>query len=158
DDYFAPAPNDMSGFASDPLGTLLPFLPFIIQPATGQEVCQNAGLTHLGEFLMHEMMKRGMIIEVDHMPRRSYRRAYEILEENDSPAAGPHGLNNPGELYRLGGISATGFRRCRDPQVRATMDDDYQARIRLIEQNGGFPAEGFGFDLNGFAGAPGPRF
>jgi hypothetical protein len=38
------------------------------------------------------------------------------------------------------------------------MDDGFQARIALIEENGGFPAEGFGFDLNGFAGAPGPRF
>jgi hypothetical protein len=33
-----------------------------------------------------------------------------------------------------------------------------QERITLIEANGGYPAEGFGFDLNGFAGAPGPRF
>jgi hypothetical protein len=31
-------------------------------------------------------------------------------------------------------------------------------RIDIIEANGGYPAEGFGFDLNGFAGAPGPRF
>ncbi len=30
--------------------------------------------------------------------------------------------------------------------------------VALIEEMGGFPAEGFGFDLNGFAGAPGPRF
>lgn len=38
------------------------------------------------------------------------------------------------------------------------MADGLQARIRQIEDAGGFPAEGFGFDLNGFAGAPGPRF
>ncbi len=31
-------------------------------------------------------------------------------------------------------------------------------RIQLIVDNGGYPAEGFGFDLNGFAGAAGPRF
>lgn len=28
----------------------------------------------------------------------------------------------------------------------------------MIEEANGYPAEGFGFDLNGFAGAPGPRF
>jgi len=27
-----------------------------------------------------------------------------------------------------------------------------------MESQGGYVAEGFGFDLNGFAGAPGPRF
>jgi microsomal dipeptidase-like Zn-dependent dipeptidase len=157
-DYFAPPPNDMSGFADDPIATLLPFLGLLLQPANGQEVCQQAGLTPLGELLIREMMKRGMIIEVDHLPRRSYRRAYELLAENDYPAAGTHGLNNRGALYRLGGVSATSLGRCRNPNVPATMDDGFQARIQEIEDNGGFPAEGFGFDLNGFAGAPGPRF
>ena len=33
-----------------------------------------------GEALMVEMMRRGMIIEVDHMPRRTFQRAYELLE------------------------------------------------------------------------------
>ena len=32
------------------------------------------------------------------------------------------------------------------------------ARIAMITERGGYPAEGFGFDLNGFAGAAGPRF
>lgn len=158
DDYFSPPPNDMSGFADDPIGTIVPFLPQLLVPPTGQEVCQNAGLTPLGEHLIREMMKRGMIVEVDHLPRRSYRRAYEILAENDYPAAGTHGLDNGGALYRLGGVSATGFGRCRKPGMPATTDDGFQARIALIEANGGFPAQGFGFDLNGFAGAPGPRF
>lgn len=38
------------------------------------------------------------------------------------------------------------------------MDDGFQSRIQLMRDKGAFPAEGFGFDLNGFAGAPGPRF
>ncbi|MGH0035372.1 MAG: hypothetical protein ACQGVK_10140 [Myxococcota bacterium] len=158
DDYFAPPPNDMSGFADDPLATLGPFLLQLVQPPGDQEVCQAAGLTELGELLMREMIARGMIIELDHMPRRSYRRAFEILEENDYPAAGTHGLNYHGRLYQLGGISKSGFGRCRSASANATMDDGFQQRIALIEDNGGFPAEGFGFDLNGFAGAPGPRF
>jgi microsomal dipeptidase-like Zn-dependent dipeptidase len=158
DDYFAPPPNDMSGFASDPIGTLLPFLGVLLQPPGSEEVCQSAGLTPLGEFLIEQMMRRGMIVELDHLPRRSYRRAFEILEQNDYPGAGTHGLNGSGALYRLGGISKTGFGRCRSPNTTATMDDGFQARIDLIEDNGGFPAEGFGFDLNGFAGGPGPRF
>jgi hypothetical protein len=99
-----------------------------------------------------------MILEVDHLPRNSYRRAYELLAENDYPAAGTHGRNNFGQLYELGGVSKSGFGRCRNPDVPATVDDGFQARIALIEERGGFPAEGFGLDLNGFAGGPGPRF
>jgi hypothetical protein len=158
ENYFSAPPNDMSGFADDPFGTLLPFLGALLQPAGNEEVCQSAGLTPLGELLIAQMMQRGMIVELDHLPRRSYKRVFEILAQNDYPAAGTHGLNNFGDLYRLGGVSATGFGRCRAESATATMDDGFQARIRLIEDNGGFPAEGFGFDLNGFAGAPGPRF
>jgi microsomal dipeptidase-like Zn-dependent dipeptidase len=158
DDFFAPPPNDLSGFAADPLGTLQPFFPLLLQPPTNEEVCQAAGLTPLGEFLVRQMMHRGMIIEVDHLPRRSYRRAYEILAENDYPAAGTHHLNNLGELYRLGGVSATDFGICRSGEARATVDDGFQQRVQLIRDKQGFPAEGLALDLNGFAGARGPRF
>jgi microsomal dipeptidase-like Zn-dependent dipeptidase len=158
DDYFAPPPNDLSGFSDDPVGTLLPFLPLLLVPETGEAVCQAAGVTDLGEFLVEQMMQRGMILEIDHMPRRSYRQVFDILEQNDYPAAGTHGINNSGRLYALGGVSKAGFGRCRSETESATVDDGYQSRIALIEDNGGFPAEGFGLDLNGFAGAPGPRF
>jgi microsomal dipeptidase-like Zn-dependent dipeptidase len=158
DEYASPPPNDMSGFAANPLGTLLPFLGLLLQPPGTEEVCQRAGLTPLGEFLIEQMMQRGMILELDHMPRRSYKRAFEMLEEHDYPAAGTHGSNNFGKLYALGGVSKSGFRRCRADGVSASVDDGYQARIDLIEANAGYPAEGFGFDLNGFAGGPGPRF
>jgi microsomal dipeptidase-like Zn-dependent dipeptidase len=158
DEYFSDPPEDMTGFADNPIGTLFPFFDELTKPPGTEEVCQAAGLTELGEFLLEQMMLRGMIIETDHLPRLGYKRAFELLEENDYPAAGTHGLNNFGELYRLGGVSKTGFGRCRAADATATMDDGFQARIQLIEDHGGFPAEGFGFDLNGFAGAPGPRF
>jgi len=99
-----------------------------------------------------------MIIEVDHLPRKGYTRALELLMEYDYPAAGTHGRNFNGLLYALGGVSKSNLGRCRNPDVPATMDDGFQERIRLIRINEGYPAEGFGFDLNGFAGAPGPRF
>lgn len=157
DEYASAAPNDMSGFADDPFLALTPFLGQLLLPAGDQELCQKTGLTPLGEFLIDQLMARGMIIEIDHLPRRSYKRAFEMLQAADYPAAGTHGLNAGGALYALGGVSKSGFGRCRDPQTPATVDDGYQARIALVAQNGGYPAEGFGFDLNGFAGAPGPR-
>lgn len=156
--YDSPPPFDMSGFDANPLGSLFPYIGLFGGGRLEGEYCQNHGLTDLGEFLMHEMMKRGMVIEVDHMPRKSYKRAYEMLEENDYPAVGSHGRNNNGRLYALGGVSKFNFGRCRSGDQPATMDDGLQSRVALMREVGAFAAEGFGFDLNGFAGSPGPRF
>ncbi len=158
DVYDSPPPFDMSGFDANPIGTLLPSIGLLGGGRLEGEYCQNHGLTDLGEFLMLEMMKRGMVIEVDHMPRKSYKRAYEMLVENDYPAMGTHGRNNNGLLYELGGMSKSNLGRCRSKDRPASMDDGFQQRIQLMRDKGAFPAEGFGFDLNGFAGASGPRF
>ena len=81
-----------------------------------------------------------------------------MLAEFDYPAVGTHGRNNNGLLYQLGGMSKSNLGRCRAADTPATMDDGFQNRIQQMRDNGAFPAEGFGFDLNGFAGSPGPRF
>jgi hypothetical protein len=156
--FDSPPPFDVSNFEENPLGTLLPYRDLFSGGALDSEYCQNHGLTDLGEFLIKEMMKRGMIIEVDHLSRKSYKRAYEMLVENDYPAMGTHGLNNNGLLYQLGGMSKSNLGRCRSTNETATMDDGFQERIQLMREKGAFPAEGFGFDLNGLAGSPGPRF
>lgn len=158
-DYFAPAPYDFSRFFENPIGALFPFLDRLMAPPIPgvSDHCQAAGLTPLGEFLIEEMMRMGMIIEIDHLPRRSYRRAFEMLEENQYPAVGSHGLDNFGRLYELGGVSAGDFSRCRSASTPATVDDGFQRRLQRIIDAGGYPGLGFSFDLNGFAGAPGPR-
>ncbi len=158
DDYFAAPPNDMSGFADDPVHTLLPYAHDMQQGPLHGDYCQNAGLTELGEFLLKEMMKRGMLIELDHMPKRTYKRAFEILKANDYPGVGSHGNNNRGKLYELGGVSKFNFGGCSDPDHPRSRIASLEHRLDLIRAAGGYPAEGFGFDLNGFAGAPGPRF
>ena len=158
DVYDSPPPFDVSGFDANPIGVLLPNLSLLGGGPLVGEYCQNHGFTDLGEFLMGEMMKRGMIIEVDHLPRKSYKRAYEILEANDYPAVGSHGRNNNGRLYALGGMSKFNFGRCSSADTPSTMDNSLQQRVQLMRDVGAFEAEGFGFDLNGFAGAPGPRF
>jgi len=159
-DDFAPAPNDFSEFYIGPIATFLPFCGRLTQPPIPGENDhgQNAALTPLGEFLIGRMMAKGMIVEVDHLPRHSYRRAGEILEANDNPGAGTHGLDNSGRLYELGGISKSGFGRCRSATTPATADDGFQARLQSTRDHSGYPGLGFGLDLNGFAGAPGPRF
>lgn len=156
--YDSPPPVDVSGLPDNVIGTLFPFVGLLASGPLQGEYCQKHGLTSLGEFLMIEMMKRGMIIEVDHFPRKSYSRAFEILEEYDYPAMGTHGRNNNGRLYALGGKSKFNFGRCNNPNQPSTRDNSLQARVQLMRDRGAFPSEGFGFDLNGFAGAPGPRF
>jgi microsomal dipeptidase-like Zn-dependent dipeptidase len=160
-EYQGPLPLDTFGlrnFENDPLLSLGRFLDQLTEPPLDGDFCQNAGLTPLGEFFVREIMDRGMILEIDHLPRRSYKRVFEIMVENDYPAAGTHGQDNFGALYALGGISTSGFGRCRSQSTPATMDNGFQNRLSSIVANGGYPGLGFGFDLNGFAGAPGPRF
>ncbi|MEM9454312.1 MAG: hypothetical protein AAGF11_09045 [Myxococcota bacterium] len=158
DDYDGSPPLDFSGFPNSPLLTLTPYLPLLAIPGPNGDRCQNAGLTPLGEVLLLEMMERGMIIEIDHLPQWSLLQTFAMLEANDYPAVGTHGGNYHGELYQLGGISKTGLGRCREAGNPGAMVERLQERVALIAANGGYPAEGFGFDLNGFAGAPGPRF
>ncbi len=158
EDYFAEPPNDMSSFGDDPIGALMNHVTLLLGGPLEGDYCQNHGLTQLGEFLMEELMRRGIIIEIDHLPRRSYKRAFEMLEEADYPAVGSHGNHNNGKIYELGGVSKFNFGRCNDPDNPGSRLDGLRNRLELIDAAGGYPAEGFGFDLNGFAGAPGPRF
>ncbi|MEH6591528.1 MAG: hypothetical protein V7746_14805 [Halioglobus sp.] len=157
DVYDSPPPLDMSNFEADPISALLPVVLMADAPLQG-DYCQKHGLTDLGEFLIKEIMKRGMVLEVDHFPRKSYQQAYDLMNQFDYPAAGTHGRNKNGELYALGGISKTNFGRCRSIDSTATMDDGFQQRIALKKEKGAYPSEGFAFDLNGFAGYPKPRF
>ncbi|MEX1365366.1 MAG: hypothetical protein AB1Z98_19725, partial [Nannocystaceae bacterium] len=158
DDYDGSAPLDFNGFPNQPLLTLTPYVPLLAIPGPSGDYCQNAGLTPLGEVLLIEMMERGMIIEIDHLPQWSLQQTFAMLQDNDYPAVGTHGGNYNGALYQLGGVSKTNLGRCREPGNPGAMVQQLQGRVALIEASGGYPAEGFGFDLNGFAGAPGPRF
>jgi hypothetical protein len=158
EDYFAPPPNDMSGFPDKPLETLMPFLDQIQAPPLEGDYCQSHTMTPLGETLLAGLMLRGMIVEIDHLPQWAYRRAFEILESNDYPAAATHGTEYDGRIYATGGISKTNLGRCADPADPGAMANSIRDRVARITAAGGYPAPGFGFDLNGFAGAPGPRF
>lgn len=157
DVYQSTPPNDFSELPENPLGLAFNFLSEIGAAPLVGDYCQKHGLTPLGETLITGLMDRGMIIEIDHLPQRSYARAVEMLQAANYPAAGTHGRNIDGRLYELGGVSKTGLGRCRDPNRPGAMFDRIKERVAAITAAGGYPAEGFGFDLNGFAGAPGPR-
>jgi microsomal dipeptidase-like Zn-dependent dipeptidase len=52
--------------------------------------CNNAGLTSLGEFLIKELMRHGMLFEVDHMSYLAERRAIELAGAEQYPVVAGH--------------------------------------------------------------------
>ena len=158
DEYQAAAPNELIEFSTSPLNDLLPYAMLLTEPELEGDWCQKGSLTDAGRTLIEGMMDRGMLIELDHLPRRSYLAAFDLLVAANYPALGTHGNTNNGALYDLGGVSKSGFRRCPDPAVPGAMFDRFRQRRDMIAAAGNYPAEGFGFDLNGFAGYASPRF
>ncbi|MCO4744820.1 MAG: hypothetical protein KC912_08525 [Proteobacteria bacterium] len=158
DSYLAEAPEDFSDLQEDPIRELLPYFGLIQDPPIEGNWCQNATITPLGEHLMTRLMQRGMIIELDHFPQWSYKRAFEMLEENGYPGVGTHGSDHGGRLYEVGGLSFRGFGRCHDVNEPGTSWRGYQSRLEAMTAQGQYPALGLAFDFNGFAGGPGPRF
>lgn len=158
DTYDAPAPNDLSGFSKDPINTLLPYFTQLQAPPLKGEHCQKHGLTPLGETLLQELMRRGMLIDVAHLPRRGLTRAYELLTAANYPALKTHGDSSGGKIYELGGMTGSGLHRCGDPKKKGQMGAALKADVANAVSKGAYPAEGFAFDLNGFAGGPRPRF
>ena len=158
DAYDAPPPLDMTGFAAKPVGTLFPYVDKLQEPGLTGNYCQKHGLTPLGEMLMRELMSRGMMIDVAHLPQRGLGRAYEMLEENNYPATKTHGGTNDGRIYRIGGMTGSGLGRCGNPDVPGEMSRGFRQRVQHAADNGAYPSEALAFDLNGFAGGPRPRF
>jgi microsomal dipeptidase-like Zn-dependent dipeptidase len=158
DVYDAPAPHDMSGFGASPLSTMLPFLSEIEEPPLEGEHCQHHGMTPLGEALIEGLMARGMMIDVAHLPQRSLGRAYELVEANEYPVLKTHGNTNGGRVYLHGGLAGSGLGRCASASNPGGMGASLAASVAEVVAMGGYPAEGLGFDFNGFAHGPRPRF
>ena len=155
DEYFGEPPES---FESLDVDSLLPYLSKITSGPLEGDYCQNATLTPIGEHLINGMMQRGMILEVDHLPKWSYVRAIEMLEDNDYPAVGTHGRDWDGKIFELGGTTFGNFGRCHDPENPRGALAGYNERLQRKIDAGGHPSLGFGFDYNGFAGGPRNRF
>ena len=156
--YDSHAPLDMSAFQDDPVVALAPHLAAIQSGPQAGEFCQKAGITPLGEFLVSEMMRRGMIVDIAHLPQRALERVLEMHEELDYPATSTHGRTYGGRIYGFGGMAKTGFGGCANLDTPDTMGNGFRGRVQERIEHGLYPAEGFGFDNNGFAGARRPRF
>lgn len=115
--------------------------------------CNTRGLTALGEYAVRGMMKRKMMLEIDHMSVKSVSRVLDVLESESYPGViSSHSwmdLNWTERVYRLGGFiaqymhGAEGF--SAEAQRTKALRDKYQVGY------------GYGTDMNGVGGWPGPR-
>ncbi|MEU2060773.1 discoidin domain-containing protein [Streptomyces sp. NPDC013455] len=115
--------------------------------------CNVRGLTELGEYAVRGMMKRKMMLEIDHMSVKAVGRALDIFEADSYPGViSSHSwmdLNWTERVYGLGGFIAQymhgseGF--VAEAHRTAALRDKYDVGY------------GFGTDMNGVGGWPGPR-
>ncbi|HET7799894.1 MAG TPA: discoidin domain-containing protein [Humibacillus xanthopallidus] len=115
--------------------------------------CNPRGLSSLGEYALTGMMRRGMVVEVDHMSAKAAARTIDILETANYPGVvSSHSWMDTHlteRLDRLGGF-VTQYGHDADDFVD-TMHTDEALRSRY---GVGY---GFGMDMNGFGGTPAPR-
>lgn len=123
--------------------------------------CNVRGLSPLGEFLIEQMIDRGLMIEVDHESQKTAKRVLDLAEQRGySGVIASHSWTDPNlhaRIYELGGFVepiTTGAESFVEEwrALRAVADPRFKFGI------------GFGADANGFhaqppargAGAPSP--
>ncbi len=136
------------------LSQALPVPPLVPQSEHG--LCNLQGITDLGQFLIEELMRRNMVIEVDHSARAVIDRILEIAETNGYPGVtSSHDWLYSEEL--LDRVVADGGTISRFASSRAAWVDkllragERPATLRV----GGIIPTGMASDVNGIASLPG---
>ncbi|TVR01039.1 MAG: hypothetical protein EA398_10655 [Deltaproteobacteria bacterium] len=158
EEYNMLAPLNMFGFRDNPIVALLPLLSRLQEPPIRGNYCQQHGLTALGRALIEGIIERGMIIDIAHIPQHAVIEALDMLEAADYPASSTHGDTYNGRLFDIGGHGRVSVGRCADPDQPDTLGNGIRNRVQLLRDRGLYPAAGFSFDMNGFAGGRQPRF
>lgn len=129
------------------------------------------GLTDLGKFAVRQMMKLGMIIDIDHMSDHSVSDALYIANQYNYPVASGHNNMRDGfyedrghkvsenqrtneqlqNIRRLGGVFGVGIGESTAGQYLA----NFRIAMNAVKMNGG--AIMMGSDINGFVTMPKPR-
>jgi len=116
--------------------------------------CNVHGLTDLGEYMVRGMMKRHMIVEVDHMSVKAADATLDLLEEARYPGViSSHSWTDETYLpriYRLGGM-VTGYGHAADAFIAEWK------RNRSLRDPGRPFGYGYGLDANGMGALPPPR-
>jgi len=115
--------------------------------------CNVRGLTDLGEYAVRGMMKRKMMLEIDHMSVKAVGRALDILEADSYPGViSSHSwmdMNWTERVYGLGGFVAQYMNGSEGFVAEAN-------RTKALREKYGV-GYGYGTDMNGVGGWPGPR-
>jgi microsomal dipeptidase-like Zn-dependent dipeptidase len=116
--------------------------------------CNPKGLTDLGRHLIRSMMRKGMIVETDHMSMKARRQALSVLEQEDYPGLiSSHSWGDLGSqrrLQALGGIVGP------ISSTSTHFADEWQTARENRNPSFLF-GTGFGSDINGLHSQPGPR-
>lgn len=126
----------------------------------------NLGLTPLGEYAIKEMMKMGMMIDIDHMSKKSMDKTLEIANSITGGGyplnAGHNGIRTNGgserslnlaqaqTIMRLGGVIGVGCSKTKSYEFVGNF-------LSISNQLGGDNARlAIGTDINGFEQGPPP--
>ncbi|WP_295719641.1 membrane dipeptidase [uncultured Halovibrio sp.] len=120
-------------------------------------LCNRRGLSDLGDFLIEELMRRGMMIETDHISRKAAARILEITGEQDYPVINSHGSWGGTSALRdriaeQGGITAD-FGKTRGGWVDSLLKNANRPHPEDT-MIGPFAGAGFASDVNGIASLP----
>lgn len=115
--------------------------------------CNSRGLTELGEYAVRGLMKRKMMLEIDHMGVKAAGRAFDILESESYPGViSSHSwmdLDWTERVYQLGGFVASYMTGAEGFSAEAKRTDALRNKYDV--------GYGYGTDMNGVGGWPGPR-
>ncbi|MFI7467750.1 Coagulation factor 5/8 type domain-containing protein [Nonomuraea sp. NPDC049646] len=144
---------DPAGVLPDQIARLLPpgvSLP-LYPPAPH---CNTRGLTSLGTYMVQGLIRRGMMVEIDHMSVKAAAQTLGLLEAARYPGViSSHSWADPGffsRIYALGGmITQYGH---NSPDFVAEW-----RRTAPLRQQYNVPGYGYGLDVNGMGRLPAAR-
>jgi microsomal dipeptidase-like Zn-dependent dipeptidase len=144
----------LTSLTGSPAGTVLPVYP------TGP-LCNTRGLTDLGEYLIEELMERGMVIHIDHMGVRTADAVLDLAEAAGyAGVAAVHTWSDRAITARVaqdGGFVASYAYAASDAgNGEPDFLSEWQANVAAAGDHV-LTAYGYGSDVNGLAAQPGAR-
>ncbi|MER5867572.1 discoidin domain-containing protein [Kitasatospora sp. NPDC002040] len=115
--------------------------------------CNTRGLTELGAYAVRGMVKRKMMLEIDHMSVKAAGQAFDIMESESYPGVlSSHSwmdLDWIERVYKLGGFVAQYMNGAEAFSAEAKRTDALRDKYNV--------GYGYGTDMNGVGGWPAPR-
>lgn len=115
--------------------------------------CNVRGLTELGEYAARGMMNRGMMLEIDHMSVKATGRVLDIFEAESYPGVlSSHSwmdMDWTARVYGLGGFIGQYMHGSEGFIAEADRTEALRDKYGV--------GYGYGTDMNGVGGWPGPR-